>query len=429
MSIWNLILKVRNADIICVLYRHILKEKIMDNKISVIVTISNSIEYLRLGLDSICNQTYENLEIILVDDGSTDGSGLVCDEFGKADERVKVIHINNGGVVNARKIGCKASTGEYISIVDSDDWLEPNMLEKLIKSSIEQNVDVSMCGRIEEYPTFHKEVRQGFDEGRYSKEQLLSVVYPNMIVNKSFFEWGIFPSYWDKLFKRDSIIPYISEIDESIPMGNDAAGVYPALLNADSIVIRSDCLYHYRQYQNSLVHREYDRHKISKGFQTLYFSVNEQFERSKDIFDFREQWKKYVLFLMTPRADMLYQNLDKLSYLFPFPKAKKDSRIVIYGMGVYGKRLYRYIENTGFCKLVISVDKNYKDIVKTQYRVIPPEEINNYEFDYVVVTLSFAGVRANVYEYLKSFIPVEKICLIDENEIFSEKTMRAFGLY
>ena len=396
--------------------------------ISVVVTVHNNIDFLSICLDSICNQTYRDLEIILVDDGSDDGSMEVCDEYALKDDRIRVIHKPNEGVVKARKIGCQASTGEYIAIIDADDWLDVNMFEKLHYISESQNVDISMCGRVEEFSTYTKVVRQGFEPGRYDKKALLKNIYPNMIVNKAFFEWGIFPSYWDKLFRRNSIIPYVLNVDETIPMGNDAAGVYPSILNASAIFIIDDCLYHYRQYQSSTVHKTYDRIKLSQGFRTLFQSVNESFFKYRDIYDCREQWRKYVLFLMIPRADMLYKGMENLDYLFPFSRVKKGDSIVIYGMGVYGKRLYDFVEKSGFCKIVTAVDRNYALFQESEYRVDSPDTIGQYSFDYVVIAMSYAETIGNVSIFLKKHVDPEKIETIDESEVFSEKTMMALGL-
>lgn len=100
--------------------------------ISVIVPVYNVELYLRKCLDSIVNQTYRDLEILVIDDGSTDGSGIICDEYGKKDSRIKVFHTENKGLSAARNLGIDKSTGEYIGFVDSDDWIEPNMYEKAI---------------------------------------------------------------------------------------------------------------------------------------------------------------------------------------------------------------------------------------------------------------------------------------------------------
>ena len=118
----------------------------MENLISVIVPVYNVEKYLNRCVDSIINQTYSNLEIILVDDGSKDLSPKICDELAKKDNRIKVIHKENGGVSQARNCGISVANGDFIAFVDSDDWLELDMYEKLIQKQEENNYDVVLCG-------------------------------------------------------------------------------------------------------------------------------------------------------------------------------------------------------------------------------------------------------------------------------------------
>ena len=113
--------------------------------ISVIVPVYNVEKYLNKCIDSIVNQSYDNLEIILVDDGSTDNSGTICDIYAKNDSRIKVIHQECSGVAVSRNVGLDNSTGEYISFVDSDDYIDSKMIEKLYQALIKENADVSMC--------------------------------------------------------------------------------------------------------------------------------------------------------------------------------------------------------------------------------------------------------------------------------------------
>lgn len=118
-----------------------------DSLITVIVPIYNVEKYLRRCVDSILAQTYEKLEIILVDDGSTDLSPQICDEYAKKDLRIRVIHKKNGGAADARNTGLENATGEFIGFVDSDDYIMPEMYEILYKACIEYGVPLSMCGR------------------------------------------------------------------------------------------------------------------------------------------------------------------------------------------------------------------------------------------------------------------------------------------
>ena len=116
-------------------------------KISIIVPIYNTEKYLKKCLDSILDQTYKNIEIILVNDGSTDNSGNICNEYVKKDNRFKVIHCKNGGVAKARNIGLSKVSGDYIGFVDSDDYIEPFMFESMLKRIIKDKSNLVVCGR------------------------------------------------------------------------------------------------------------------------------------------------------------------------------------------------------------------------------------------------------------------------------------------
>ena len=114
-------------------------------KISVIVPIYNSEDYIDRCVRSIVEQSYKNIEIILVDDGSTDNSSMMCDEWAKNDKRVKVIHKENGGVSSARNEGLKIAKGDYISFVDSDDYIDKKMIEKMLNQMEKGNTDLVIC--------------------------------------------------------------------------------------------------------------------------------------------------------------------------------------------------------------------------------------------------------------------------------------------
>ena len=118
----------------------------MSRKISVIVPVYKVEPYLRKCVDSILNQTYANLEIILVDDGSPDNCGAICDEYARIDFRVNVIHKENGGQSDARNVGMRAMTGEYLMFVDSDDWLEPDTIQRLSSLLHGNNADLAIGG-------------------------------------------------------------------------------------------------------------------------------------------------------------------------------------------------------------------------------------------------------------------------------------------
>lgn len=396
--------------------------------ISIIVPIFNVEQYLPQCIESICHQTYKELEIILVDDGSNDNSGKICDLYEKNDPRIKVLHKKNEGLVSARKAGLQLSHGRYIAYVDGDDWIEDTMYERLLNCLLEFNVDVAMCGRYEDTGKYSKAVYHGIEEGKYDKERMIKSIYPRMIVNEVFFEWGIFPGVWDKLFKREYIEPFQMKVDERIQMGEDAVCTYPCLLNAESIYILHECFYHYRQTTNSMVKQTLNSDIERQKFKILYQTGMKQFERYKNIFDCREQWKKYVLFLMIPRSDSLYKGFSELSQLFPFSKVKRGMKISLYGAGTYGQRLYEYLKTEDFCKVIYWVDRNYIELQKMRLNVISPEEIQIDRVDQIVVALSYAKPRLELYQKLVEKYGKEKISVIDESMIFSQEAMKAFGI-
>jgi glycosyltransferase involved in cell wall biosynthesis len=379
-------------------------------------------------VDSILRQSFSDIEIILVDDGSTDESAEICDDYARKDSRVKVIHKANGGATSARKAGLLAASGNYIGFADGDDWIDPDMYERMYRVLIEQDVDIVMCGRYEDTGDVHREVYHGIPEGRYDKAAMKKEIYPRMIVNEDFFEWGIFPGQWDKLFRRECLEPFQMMVEDEISMGDDAACVYPCLLNVQSIYILHECLYHYRQTTSSTVKQVKDYELERRQFGILFRSVREELRNYVDIYDMEEQWEKYVLFLMTPRADTLYRGYEELDYLFPFPEVQKGSKIVLYGAGTYGQRLYSFLQRTGFCHVVAWVDRNYLQLQKQGLAVESPEKLSSYSFDSVVIANSFAKSRTGLYRELVRKYPQYRIFQMDEDLIFMEETKRAFGL-
>ena len=121
----------------------------MNELISVIVPVYNVEEYLPKCIESIINQTYKNLEIILVDDGSTDNSGRICDEYAKKDDRIIVFHKENGGLSDARNCGIDAATGDWVQFVDSDDYIHQTMVEKMYSSCKRNQTKLAVCGRVD----------------------------------------------------------------------------------------------------------------------------------------------------------------------------------------------------------------------------------------------------------------------------------------
>lgn len=400
----------------------------MDRLISVIVPFFNVAQYLSQCIESICAQTYRNLEILLIDDGSTDGCFEICEDYKMRDSRIKVLHKRNEGLVKARKDGIQMSTASLVTYVDGDDWIECDYIEKLYNDFVKYQADIVLCGRYEDTGTTSKERLHGIQEGYYDKDALHKYVYPKVIVNGGFFEWGIVPSMWGKLFRKEILEPFQMAVDDRLTMGEDAACFYPCVLNVNSIYVLSECLYHYRQTMDSMSRQWEDPYVERTRFHVLYETVNNSLYQYKGIYDLRNQWREHMLFIMVPRADALYKDFDKLDYLFPFSKVKKGSRIVIYGMGIYGQRLYRYLKRTGFCNLVAAFDRNYDQLQKQGIEVLHPNEISRFDYDEIVITCSYASTRKSIYADLIRKYPKENVHVMDEKLVKKNETLEAFGL-
>ena len=213
--------------------------------ISVIIPVYNVAEYLPQCLESVCTQTYQNLEILLVDDGSTDGSGRICDEWKSRDSRINVIHKENGGVSSARNEGLKMSKGDFIGFVDSDDWIEADMYEKLMK--IIGTSDAVTCGYMD-YP-------YGDEDAPVPKgtKNLAPCSYPDAII--ALFERnGYFTTLWSKLFRRSVVFrneKYIP-LDISLSFGEDEVWLCRVLKRCSSIAFVPEPLYHWRPRAGSV---------------------------------------------------------------------------------------------------------------------------------------------------------------------------------
>ena len=229
--------------------------------ISVIIPIYNVEKYLKKCIESIINQTYKNLEIILVDDGSTDNSPTICDEYKKKDKRIKVIHKKNGGLSDARNKGIDIATGDFISFVDSDDYIDLNMYEKLV-NEFNSDVDIVVFGRYVEFP--NKTLVTCPSDCIMNKE--------NALISLASFK-GFDMAAWDKIYKK-SIIS-----DLRFPFGKkneDYFFTYKVFDKVKAIKTISQPFYHYVQRPDSISRSKNVPHDAIEGAkeQVEYFKMN-----------------------------------------------------------------------------------------------------------------------------------------------------------
>lgn len=204
-------------------------------KVSVTVPIYNTATYLRQCLDSLKAQTLKNIEFILVDDGSTDISGVICEEYAKKDSRFRVIHQKNGGLAAARQTGLDNVHGEYVIVCDSDDWAEPDMYEKLYQKAKETNADIVLCGYYSEY-----------GDGRIVPVQTIFKENDGIVDNNDVLYRGVNPS-WNKLIRFSLFEQTKATYEPGINLGEDALIMYKLLKGNPRIMQVRERLYHYRR--------------------------------------------------------------------------------------------------------------------------------------------------------------------------------------
>lgn len=223
----------------------------MGELISVIVPIYNEEKYLEKCISSIVSQTYKNLEIILVDDGSTDQSPFICDEWARKDSRIKVIHKKNSGNSHSRNVGLTYAAGDIIAFVDSDDYIEPHMYEHLI-NLCDDDIDIVEC----QY-TFVFDDNFKFDNNNI---EICKEVFSSAQAMKSHIQNTIFQQVlWNKIYRRRVVkgvfFPQNKRID-------DEFWTYRVIGNSHKLVHINMCLYAYRQHESSIMHEKYSLKKL-----------------------------------------------------------------------------------------------------------------------------------------------------------------------
>lgn len=275
------------------------KEKTMD-KISIIVPVFNSIAYLEKCVNSLLDQTYKNIEILLIDDCSTDGSSRLCDLLHLRDDRIKVYHQpENAGVSAARNIGISMAKGEYIGFCDSDDWLEKDTYEYLINLQKYRKADISSCNVIWEYSNRKK--RNNFT---IREELYLSPTEAIVELHK-----GKYVQHWlcNKLFRQE-LFKNI-RLQEDLIYGEDYVAMCNVLERCSGMICGPLYKYHYRQQNSSACNQKFRSEQLDalKMFESYALKFSKEFPKYRKFFQ-----AHYLLEVMAIITSMIKgNNLNK----------------------------------------------------------------------------------------------------------------------
>lgn len=351
--------------------------------IGVVIPIYNTEKYLAKCVESVLNQNYEALQVVLVDDGSSDDSGEICDDFARRDSRVKVIHQVNKGKIESRYIGAANATTDYITFVDSDDWIAENTYNSLLEL-LDQGIDI-ISYKIIRYISDCYQIKSGgkIRKGIFQGEKYKEFICSTMIWDDEINSWGIDPSLCNKLFKRDIILPQLDKARKiCISYGDDVAVVYPTLYKADSYAIADQYKYYHRRRIEGEIPEYFLDNSYYKKLVDLYEYLRERFNNQVD---YVHQLDMFFAYSATLRLRKYGVENHVVQYMAPFGRIPQASKIILCGAGKVGQSYYKQITELDYCEIVAWVDN-----VKTQCAGVSLSKYNVFTemaFDYVVMAL------------------------------------------
>ncbi len=259
---------------------------------SVIVPIYNVQKYLKRCIESVLSQTFGDYELILVDDGSLDECPIICDEYAKTNEKIKVIHKQNGGLVSARQAGIRVATGDYVFHLDGDDAILPDALESaykiinnynpdIVSFSYKHYIDGEICDTVEDI----------VEEGFYNKADLEDKIYPKLLSDKNM--KNVFYFLWAKAIKRELATKYQLLVNTKISQGEDVSCTTPCYLEANSVYMSKKAIYLYTIRNDSLT-TNFKTAQITQIADTIIGLKNLDIKKPQD---FSEQISRYSFFM------------------------------------------------------------------------------------------------------------------------------------
>lgn len=385
----------------------------MNELISIIVPIYNGEYYLDDCLDSLKVQDYSDIEIIMVDDGSTDNTADICRRYTLEDQRYHYIYQENGGQNAARKTGVEQALGSWVLFVDSDDFVASDFCGSLMKIQHQTGADMVMGQQ------------QWYQDGKYGRISpgpsgvLSGLDALEMYIQPRFFSFGMVAGVFPILYRKQAILDAFDSVDRRIHFSEDCGCTIFCLLHARNVAFLKKEVYFYRQTSESFCHT----HSKSNAFdQKLLKSFLLKVIRTVNDPD-KERFLITKINWLIIRDLLLggYEYFDDFPGLYPFKEIPSCKKIVIYGAGVFGEEIHdkfpRNLVLTGW------VDRQYAYYQSQGKPVSSVEKLSLMDFDYVVIAITNPDtVDRIVQDLLDENIPADKILRIDEGLINSDYT-------
>lgn len=364
-------------------------------KLSIVVPIYNTELYLTACLESLINQTCPDMEILLIDDGSTDNSGQICQEFARKDKRIVYIRQENKGLIGARRTGAEHASGEFLMFVDSDDWIDDGMADFLIEQI--GDADMATTGvHYETGPGMVIEYLDQYSEGEYvgaDKEFLLKTM---LYDTDSDTLQRLTPWICSKLYRTEIVRQVYRHLDADNNFAEDAAFLYNYLIISGAVRICHQSFYHYRYRTDSMFHGG-NPHMLS-DINKAYLALVPGFEKHplrESLMSQLQRWVS-VTAVMAVNGGMGFVSEIQIPEFLLDTDGLKGKRIVLYGAGKAGKDYFRQLTKMGY-HVVLWVDSNSPGtgIVKK------PRAILEMEYDIILLSVSRPEYVESIKQSLK----------------------------
>lgn len=295
-------------------------------KVSIVIPVYNMQKYLDKCMQSVLAQSLTDIEILLVDDGSSDASPAMCDDYAKKDLRVRAVHKPNGGLTSAWKRGSQEATGDYIGYIDSDDYIEKDMFERLYERAVATDADIVCCGLTHLYeddPQRRWTEQMEFETDSLRKEELKSIVYPTLINDGSFMGRRLQPNRVTKIVKADLVKRNLEMCADEVSIGEDYQFSLCMFLDAQRVEIIRDYFPYYYYMNNASMTMRHDKtypEKIRIMRDNLC-----RISDAKNIYDLKPQiWNDYVCLLVLHVKGIVYKQKE-----VPYRLLKQEMREVL----------------------------------------------------------------------------------------------------
>lgn len=387
----------------------------MNELVSIVVPIYNVESYVDKCIKSIMEQTYSNLEIFLVDDGSTDTSGIICDRYALIDRRITVIHTKNCGVTHARKEGLKLAKGEFIGFVDGDDYIDKDYYKQLLDKMCSTDYDFVQIGTIYEYEG--KEIIVALQEEQsYDMEgQQIDILCEGLLGKRQKVDL-LANSLCVRLFKAEKIKECLYSLPDDLIYGEDMVCMCQYIMRSNKFAILKGAGYHYVQRSTSAMHDKNISHfvKNCKLYEQVLrtFTLSQYYERVKDLM---------ASYLIKEIANIWEDVTGKEIALYEFPDIHIlfGKKVVLYGAGKVGMDYYKQIRRYEQCSIAALADTYYEKYDYDYVRVVSFNEVKELQWDILVISVLGEEISGQIKSFLiQNGIEKEKIYWCSPRQLY-----------